>query len=184
MTKKHSIRHMVLAAFCLAICIMLPIVFGSVPVVNRRMLPMHIGVFLCAYVADRRWAAAVGFIAPLLKFVLTGVPVIYPTAIAMAFELATYGFICGLLNGLLPKKPGFIYVSLIAAMIAGRAVSGLVNMILLGMQGQAYTWQTFIAASVINAWPGIVMHIVLIPILIMSLRRAKLIDQPHHHDHG
>ena len=177
MKKKQTVRQPVLAALCLAMCIVLPVAFGSVPVVNRRMLPMHIGVFICAYAVNRKWAAAVGFIAPLLKSLLTGTPVFFPTALAMALELATYGFVCGLLNEKLPKRNGYIYVSLIAAMLAGRVVSGLANMALLGFAGKPYSWEAFVTANLVNAWPGIVIHIILIPAVVMALRAAKLIDR-------
>ena len=43
-----------------------------------------------------QYGAAVGFVAPLLRSVLFGMPPMYPVAIAMAFELLTYGLVIGL----------------------------------------------------------------------------------------
>ena len=38
---------------------------------------------------------AVGFVAPLLRSFLFGVPYLYPMAVSMAFELAVYGCVSG-----------------------------------------------------------------------------------------
>ena len=167
---------------CLALCLVLPFLTGGIPEIGRMLLPMHLGVFLCAYIADHKWAAAVGFIAPLMRSFLFGTPILYPTAIAMAFELATYGFVAGFLNSKLKPSLLNIYISLLSAMILGRIVSGLVNLVLYGIKGNSYTWSAFIGASVLNAIPGIILQIVVIPLLIIALRKAKLIDKPHHHD--
>ncbi|MFR5405676.1 MAG: ECF transporter S component [Oscillibacter sp.] len=67
---------------------------------------------------------AVGFISPLLRS-MSGMPPIW-IAIPMAFEMATYGAIAGLLYRKLPKTGWRIYASLISAMVAGRLVWGLV----------------------------------------------------------
>ena len=98
------------------------------------------------------------------------------TAIAMSFELAAYGLFSGLLYRLLPKKTVNIYVSLIGAMILGRIVWGIAMVVISGVSGSAFTWSAFIAGALLNAVPGIILHIVLIPILVMALKRAKVLD--------
>ena len=47
--------------------------------------------------------------------------------LAMAFELAVYGLIAGLLYSKLPKKISTIYLTLIAAMLCGRLVWGVAS---------------------------------------------------------
>lgn len=170
---------MILAALCLAIALILPTITG--PAINKIWCPMHIAIFLCAYITNKRWGAIVGLTAPLLRGILFGMPPLFPTGIAMAFELATYGFICGLLNEKLPKKDSNIYVSLIVAMICGRIVWGLVSWLLYTIVGNPFTWKVFVSGALLTAWPGIILQIVVIPILIMALRKAKLIDYSHHH---
>ena len=90
----------------------------------------------------------------------------------MCFELAAYGLVSGLMYRRLPKKTVSIYASLIVAMIAGRVVWGVAQAILLGLTGSALTWKMFITSAVLNAIPGIVIHIVLIPVIVMALKRA------------
>lgn len=90
---------------------------------------------------------AVGFAAPLLRSFTLGMPPPFPTAVAMAFELAAYGVITGICYKKLPKKPLFLYVDLLAAMIGGRIVWGAAMMICLGIKGGAFTWSAFLSGS-------------------------------------
>ena len=116
-----------------------------------------------------------GFAAPLLRSFTLGMPPPFPTAVAMAFELAAYGVITGICYKKLPKKPLFLYVDLLAAMIGGRIVWGAAMMICLGIKGGAFTWSAFLSGSVLSAIPGIVLQLILVPIIVAVLQKAKLI---------
>jgi len=94
----------------------------------------------------------------------------------MAFELATYGCISGLMHKLLPKKNGFIYVSLIISMLCGRIVWGVVSFILYGLSNTSFTWEVFMAGAFINAIPGIVIQIIVVPLIVVALSKAKVIE--------
>ncbi|MBD9196072.1 MAG: ECF transporter S component [Clostridiales bacterium] len=169
------LRHLVYAAVCLALCMLLPFLTGQIPQIGSALSPMHIPVLLAGFLCGPWWAMAVGFVAPMLRHVWLGMPPLI-TAIAMSFELAAYGLFSGLLYRLLPKKTVNIYVSLIGAMILGRIVWGIAMMVISGVSGSAFTWSAFIAGALLNAVPGIILHIVLIPILVMALKRAKVLD--------
>lgn len=93
----------------------------------------------------------------------------------MAFELAAYGAFSGLLYRLLPKRPAYIYVSLIGAMVLGRVVWGCVQFVLAGLQSTTFPLSAFWAGAVTSAIPGIICHIVLIPILVMALQRGGVV---------
>ena len=99
-----------------------------------------------------------------------------PDAVCMAFELATYGAVSGLLYRVLPRKPWSVYAALLAAMVAGRLVWGLVKWLLLGLAGSAFTMEMFLAGALLNAIPGIILHIVLIPIVVLALEKAGLVE--------
>ena len=137
--------------------------------------PMHIPVLLCGFVCGWGWGLAVGFIAPLLRSVLFGMPALYPTAVAMAFELAAYGALAGILYKTFPKKIPYIYLTLILSMIGGRIVWGIVDFILLSIGGSQLTMEMFLSAVVLKSVPGIILHIVLIPLIVIALQKAKLI---------
>ena len=169
------LRHLVYAAVCLALCMLLPFLTGQIPQIGSALSPMHIPVLLAGFLCGPWWAMAVGFVAPMLRHVWLGMPPLI-TAIAMSFELAAYGRFSGLLYRLLPKKTVNIYVSLIGAMILGRIVWGIAMVVISGVSGSAFTWSAFIAGALLNAVPGIILHIVLIPILVMALKRAKVLD--------
>ena len=93
------------------------------------------------------------------------------TALVMTFELAAYGAFAGIFYKLLPKKTGYLYVALILAMLAGRVVYGVASLIILGVSGTAFTFQAFLAGAFITAWPGIICHIVLIPLVVIACRK-------------
>ena len=169
-----QIRKLTYAALFLALAIVLPFLTGQIPEIGSMLCPMHIPVLLCGFLCGWPWGLAVGLIAPLLRSVLFGAPPMFPGAVAMAFELAVYGAIAGLLYRLLPKKKWSIYASLIIAMIAGRVVWGIVRLILAGLSGKGFTWAAFLAGAFTNAVPGIILQIVLIPVLVMVLERAGL----------
>ncbi len=170
-----NIKKLTYSALFLALCMVLPLITGNIPQIGQALSPMHIPVLLCGFVCGWPWGLAVGFIAPLLRGLLFGMPTIYPTGIAMAFELATYGTLAGILYMALPKKIPYIYVTLICAMIGGRVVWGIARFIMAGLSGSSFPMSAFVAGAVTNAIPGIILHIVLIPLIVIALKRAKLL---------
>ncbi|MBO6054107.1 MAG: ECF transporter S component [Oscillospiraceae bacterium] len=172
---KKNTKKLVYSALCLALCLVLPFLIGQIPQIGQMLSPMHIPVFLCGFLCGWPWGLAVGFIAPLLRSVLFHMPAMYPGAVSMAFELATYGAVSGLLYHLLPKKNAYIYVALIAAMLCGRVVWGIARYIMAGLSGSTFPWSAFLAGAFTNAIPGIILHIVLIPVLVMALKRARMV---------
>lgn len=171
-SKKSNLFRLVLSALFLALALLLPFLTGQVPVIGNALCPMHIPVLLCGFFCGPVSGLAVGFIAPLLRFVLFGMPPIMPTGIAMCFELATYGLVSGLLYKLLPKNKVCVYVSLIAAMVFGRVVWGAARVMLAGLSKSAFGWGAFLAGAFTNAIPGIIIQILLIPILVLAVQKA------------
>lgn len=165
-----SLLRMVLAAMFIALGLVMPFITGQIPEIGSMLLPMHIPVLICGFVCGWKYGLAVGFIVPLLRSFIFGMPPIL-TAIGMAFELATYGAITGALYKKMPKKKVSIYVSMIVAMILGRIVWGLVSLVIYGVQGTAFSWQMFMGGALLNAIPGIILQLVLIPILVMTLQK-------------
>lgn len=172
MSNKH-IKNLVLAALFLALAYVLPFFTGNIPQIGSMLLPMHIPVLLCGFVCGAPWGAVVGLIAPIMRSVLTGgFPPMFPTAAAMAVELATYGFFSGFLARRLPKHPGGIYGALIAAMLCGRIVWGVV-MALITLNGIGFTFAAFVAGAFTNAVPGIILQLVAIPTILFALNRIQ-----------
>lgn len=173
---RFKLRKLILSALFLALCMVLPFITGQVPQFGNMLSPMHIPVLLCGFVCGPLYAVVVGAIAPVLRFFLFGMPPLFPTGTAMAFELACYGAVSGILHRTFPRKYGFIYVSLVVSMLAGRLVWGAVQMVLLLATGGAFTFNMFLVGAFVNAWPGIILHILIIPPIVIALKRAKLIS--------
>jgi len=173
MKQREALKNLILAAMFLALAFVLPFFTGQIPQIGRMLCPMHIPVLLCSYFCGQRWGLAVGFLSPLLRSLTLGMPGFFPDALCMAFELAVYGSVAGLLYGMLPKKRGFVYLSLLAAMVAGRLVWGGAMFLCLGIQGTAFGLDAFLAGAVINALPGIALQLLLIPPVVMLLGRSR-----------
>ena len=172
MTKTHKLT---VTAMLFALGLVLPFLTGQIPQIGQMLCPMHIPVFLCGLICGWPWGAALGFLLPLVRAVLFGMPVIFPNGIAMAFELATYGLVAGLIY----FRKGYFclrscYISLIGAMIAGRVVWGLARCVLLGF-GVPFTWKLFVAGALVNAIPGIILHLILVPGVMLALGRTGLV---------
>ena len=169
-----QVRKLTYAALYLAIAMVLPFITGQIPEIGSMLSPMHIPVLLCGFMCGWPWGLAVGFVAPLLRSVLFGMPAMFPTGVAMAFELAVYGGMAGWLYQRLPRKGGNAWIVLIISMIAGRIVWGAARVILAGLSGSSFTWALFLAGAVTNAIPGIILQLILIPILVTAMDRAGL----------
>lgn len=170
-------RNMVIAAVCLALCMVLPFLTGQIPEIGSALSPMHIPVFLCGFAAGWPYAMVIGLIAPILRFMLFGMPPLFPVGIAMAFELAVYGLVSGLVYRHLPQKKSSVYIALVTAMLAGRVVWGIVRLVLAGLNNTAFGWAAFMAGAFTDAVPGIICHLILVPIIVMALDKAKLISR-------
>ena len=160
----------------LAIAYILPFFTGQIPQVGNMLCPMHIPVLLCGFFCGPWYGCIIGLVAPVLRFVLFGMPPIFPTGVAMCFELAVYGLMAGLLYKALPKKKINIYISLLGAMAVGRVAWGIAMFTIMGFDISKFGLSAFWAGAVTNAIPGIILQIILIPIVVMILENANLIS--------
>jgi len=172
---KNDLKKLVLAGLFLALGLLLPFVTGQIQTFGKALLPMHLPVLIAGFVLGAPYGLAIGFITPVLRSALFAMPPMYPVAITMSFELAAYGLFTGLFFKKLPRRDWSIYASLLLAMVLGRVVWGTVRWILLGLAGVPFTWQFFITEAFVTAVPGIILQIVLIPVIVIALKRARLI---------
>ena len=174
----RNVRKLVLAAACVALGLVLPLLTGQIPEIGSKLCPLHIPILLCGFLCGWQYGLIAGFITPLLRSVIFGMPPMIPTALAMAFELAAYGCFAGLLNRLFPRKPGYVYVTLVLAMLLGRIVWGLASWAIYALfTEKTFTLDMFFAGAFVNAVPGIILHIALIPPIVLALRRAGIMDE-------
>lgn len=154
-TKNASpVRQLVPAALFLALAFVLPLLTGQVPKVGNMLCPMHFPVLLCGFVLGGPWGLAVGFAAPLLRSVLFGMPPMFPVAISMAFELATYGLVSGLLWRRAKHNLPALYAVLLTAMVSGRIVWGIVRFVLAGLTGGSFPFSAFFVRGTVYRRAG------------------------------
>ena len=140
-----QIRKLTYSALYLAIALVLPFLTGQIPEIGSMLCPMHIPALLCGFVCGWPW-----------------------------FELAAYGAVSGILYRIFPRRNWSVYVTLIAAMIVGRLVWDGVQFVMAGLQHTVFDRSLFLAGAVTNALPGILVQIILIPILVITMEKAKL----------
>ena len=174
--KNEPVKKLTLTAMFLAIGLVLPFLTGQIQQIGNMLLPMHIPVFLCALICGWRYGMPMAFVLPIMRSMLFGMPPLYPTAISMAFELATYALVAGFLY----EKSRWqctraLYRSMLAAMVAGRIVWGIAQIILLGLKGTAFTFEAFLAGAFLNAIPGILLQLMLVPAVMVALNKTKLV---------
>ena len=172
MKSKEALHKMIFAALFLALALILPFLGGQIPEINSVFCPMHIPIFLCGFICGWKWGVTVGFASPLLRSLIFGFPVFYPVAVTMAFELAAYGLIMGIMKKLLPKKRGFIYCSLIVAMIIGRVCRTVAMITCSAIVGNSFIFSTFLTGVILKSIPGMIAHIIIVPIAIMLIEGA------------
>ena len=164
------------ASMLFAVGLFLPFLTGQIADIGNMLLPLHIPVLLCGFICGWKWGLAVGFLLPLARSLFFGMPLFYPHAVNMAFELMAYGFLVGFIYSLFKNKNLFaIYISLISAMLVGRVVKGAVAVILYAVMGSKYSFTIFVSGAFVDALPGIVLQLILVPLIIEALRRARVI---------
>ena len=171
--KLTPVKKLVFTAACIALCVVLPLAFQSIPNAGTVFLPMHIPVLLCGLVCGWHYGLLTGLMGPLLSSVITSMP---PAAMlpSMMVECGVYGLVTGLMMRYVRtgKVLGDLYISMVVAMILGRTVSGLAKALIFTPGTAPFAWVT---TSLVAGIPGIVIQLILMPLVIFALTRARLI---------
>lgn len=166
-----ELRKMVLTAMFMALGLVMPFLTMQIQEIGNKLLPMHLPVILCGFFCGAPYGMIAGLVVPLLRSILFGMPKLMPMAVSMAFELAAYGFFAGFFYRRFCRKKGGICLSLILSMLLGRVVWGVASFLLYRMVSESFGWQLFVAGAFVNAIPGILLQLVLIPLLVYQMRR-------------
>lgn len=171
-----SVKKITLCAICIALCVVTPTAFHVFGPVSSILSPMHIPVLLCGLVCGWPFGAFCGVAGPLLSSMITTMP---PAAalVHMLPELCGYGLCCGLLFRLIRTGNTYadICCALVPAMLLGRIAGGVARTLFLLGSGQSYTLALWAGAYLVEALPGIILHLILVPTLVVVLTKAGLI---------
>lgn len=169
------LKKLVFCAACVALCVVLPMAFHTIQNAGNIFLPMHIPVILCGLICGWPYGMACGILGPLLSSILTGMPkvAILPS---MMVECAVYGCVTGLIMQLVHTKKPWLdqYISMLTAMVCGRVLAGLAKSLIFSPGTAPFAW---VGTSLVTGIPGICIQLVLIPLVVAALTKAKLI--PH-----
>ena len=162
-----KVKYLTLSALFIALGIVMPFITGQIPQFGSMLLPMHLPILIAGFMLPWQYATLIGFIVPLLRSALFSMPPMFPSAFAMAFELATYALVISIVYRLFNQHNLLnTYITLIAGMIAGRVVWGIVMYLI-----SKISFQIFLASAILNAIPGIILQLLLIPGLIVMLNK-------------
>ena len=181
MQKMSAVKKSIITAVCIALCVVLPQAFHAIPNAGSIYLPMHIPVLLCGLICGWPYGLLCGLAGPALSALITGMP---PAAVlpGMMVEGGVYGLTAGLLMQLVRTKRLYadLYISLVAAMLLGRVVSGAAKALI--FSAGSYSMASWVAGSFVTALPGIIIQLALLPGIVYALMRARLIPQRYPKD--
>lgn len=176
MKKISVVKKAIITAVCIALCYVVPLLFHGVQNAGRVFLPMHLPVFLCGLICGWQYGLLCGLAGPALSSLLTSMP---PVAIlpSMMLELAVYGCVSGLMMRFIRTKNTYadLYISLIAALLCGRVVAGLLQALIFSKG--AYSMTAWVSGYVVTSWPGTLIQLVLLPSVVFALMKAHLIPE-------
>lgn len=180
MTRRNLYR-MVTTAALLAIGMVLPFLTGQLQAFGKLISPLHIPAFICGLTCGPVWGAALGLVLPILRSMVFGMPKLMPTAVTMMAELACYGLISGLMYPAFCRMikqhwPAMI-LSLLLAMLGGRIAGGIVQAAILGAHGTSYGFAAFIASYFSSTLVGAAIHLIVVPIVVLALEKARLVQK-------
>ena len=134
-------------------------VSGQGTMLGVAFLPMHLPIIFVGLIAGPAVGAIAGAAAPLVSFLLSGMPMLAMLPLMMV-ELCAYGLVAGLLRGI--KLPSLAKV--VIAQLAGRVVLTAATAIAVFAFGSskaiAATWTSDLAAGL----PGLALQWALIPL--------------------
>ena len=175
MTTMSSAKRITICAVCIALCYALPMAFHAVGL-GSILSPMHIPVLLCGLVCGGVSGLLCGIIGPVLSSLLSGMPPML-MLVRMIPELCIYGLVGGIAMKRIRtgSTPTDVYISLILAMIVGRIAGGIASAIFYTVTSGVYSLGLWFASYFAESIPGIVAHLLLVPVLYFSLQKARLI---------
>lgn len=169
-----QVKYLVMTALCVALGVVLPVTLHAIPNAGSILLPMHIPVLLCGLVCGPVYGLACGILAPLLSSLITSMP---PMAMlpSMICELAVYGLVAGILIRVIKTRYNIanLYLSLLGAMLIGRVIYGALNSLI--FRAGEYSLQLWLTGAFVTALPGIAIQLVLLPVLVLALQKARLV---------
>lgn len=150
-----------------AAALLLPTVFHLLQL-GAVFMPMYLPLVALAFVVAPGVAVTTAAMVPLVSAAVTGMPPLYPPiAFVMAAELALVALAIGLTTARFPRANPLLV--LVSVLLLGRVV----NVALMYLAARLLELPAgFIAGlSLLSGWPGILLMLVVVPPLVLAVRR-------------
>jgi len=176
MQKMSYVKRSIITAACIALSVILPMAFHSIQNAGSIFSPIHMPVLLCGLICGPAFGLLCGLVGPLLSSLFTGMPTMAYLP-PMMVELAFFGLVGGLMINLIRTRKLYVdlYISLVVAMIAGRVVAGIAKALIFAPG--SYSMAVWTTSYFVTAWPGIIIQLALIPMIIFALMKARIIPE-------
>lgn len=182
MKRTFNTLNIVTCAMLSAAAVIIAMAFHHVMgTVSALFSPMHFTVFLAGILCGPWLGLICGGVAPLLSFLCSGRPPFPDGLIPMFFELATYGFLSGLLQKVFLKNPKTNRFSSVLAlaisMIAGRFINAIFGAVILAVNGSPFfaAFGAKFLGNFTGTWAGIIIQIVFIPAIMFALQKSGVL---------
>ncbi len=172
---RELIKNMCITAMCIALCVVLPMAFHSIPKGGMIFSPMHLPVFLCGLICGPFFGLLCALAGPILSMLITGMPGVSSLP-GMLVELSIYSIIPYLFLKITKFKHlyPFLYIAVALGIVIGRSLGGVMSSLLYTGEG-GYQFSMFVNSYIIVGWPGILIQIVVIPNLVYFLIKNRII---------
>jgi len=170
-----KLKKYVITAMCITMCSVIPLVLHAMPGAGNTVLPMHIPVLVCGILLGWYFGLLAGLLGPMLSSFTTGMPIVAVLP-SMMVELAAFGAVAGVMMRIVRTGNKFvnIYASLITAMIIGRILGGMARAFIFAPG--TLSMSLWVYSYFISSLPGIIIQLILIPVIIAALERARILE--------
>jgi hypothetical protein len=159
---------MVISAAMAALALTLPVAFHAVGL-GSKFLPMLLPLLLNGFLVPMPWAVLTGAVVPPVSGLVTGMPPLYPpVALLMSCEGAMLGGIAAAVYWLTRPR---IWPALVAAIVAGRAVSFALTWWLAGRFGLPPVLAS--GGTFIQGLPGVALQLAVVPMVVRTLSKRR-----------
>jgi len=138
---------------------------------GEMLLPMHLPVLFVGILAGPYAGAVAGLFAPIISYALTGMP-----AMAMLPFITIELFAYGLFSGLIRNSKMPVIAMVLVAQVAGRVVRAIAILLAVKVLAVSTVATSVILTSIKTGIAGIVLQLLLIPIIMYAVRKAKKDD--------
>lgn len=169
-----GIKKTVITALMVALAVVLPMAFHSIPNGGTIFSPMHLPVLLCGLVCGPFFGAVSGILGPVFSSLITGMP--GPAYLPnMVVELFAYGLVAGIFMKSVHTGHLYadLYISLVSSMIIGKIAAGAARALIFARGN--YTFTAWFAGYFVKTLPGLLIQLALIPSIVFALEKARLI---------